>query len=99
MIADFLLRLLIGSCVCIGVWNAFGKDEIMGWLGNILEKHFPEKVNKPIFMCPPCMASLWGSAVWFYLGGGFWLWPVFVLALSGLNVLVVQNLIHESPDE
>ncbi len=90
---DFLLRLLIGCLIIVGVWGAFAKGELLGWFGDRLERRFPEVVLKPIFLCPPCMASLWGSTVWFIFGGDLIFWVPFVLALSGLNRIVAGNLL------
>jgi hypothetical protein len=90
---DFLLLLLIGSLVCVGVWNAFLPGMIFGWLGKIWDRRLPEAFQKPIYSCPPCMASVYGSAVWVLAGGSVELWVPYVLALSGLNRLVSGNLL------
>ena len=44
--------------------------------------------SKPLFICPPCMASVWGTVVWFLAGGSLYLWPFYVLGLSGLVTLI-----------
>lgn len=50
-------------------------------------------ISKPLYGCPPCMASVWGSLVWFFFGIDFLSiqWPLFVLATSGLTYLLIYN--------
>lgn len=90
---NFLTLLVIGCLVCIGIWNAFKPDMIFGWLGKIWDRRFPEWVSKPLYTCPPCMASVHGSWIWFLAGGDLtWGFP-FVLALSGLNRIIAGKLL------
>lgn len=90
---NFLQLLLIGCLVCIGIWNAFKPGMIFGWLGKIWDRRLPEVLQKPLYSCPPCLASIYGSALWILAGGDLTWWPVFVLALSGLNRLVSSKLL------
>lgn len=96
MTAEFFIRLALAALIIVGVWTAFGKGMILGWLGDILERRLPDVFNKPIFACPPCMASTYGTAVWFLTGGeaSFW-WIAFVLALSGAMKLITQNFLRD----
>lgn len=90
---NFLPLLLIASLVCFGVWNAFAPGMILGWLGNIWDRRLPECLQKPLYSCPPCLASIYGSVVWILAGGDLTWWLPFVLALSGLNRIVAGNLL------
>ena len=90
---DFFPRLIIASLVCFGWWSAFGPGMIFGKLGDVWEKRFPDAINKPLWSCPPCLASTVGTVMWFYLGGDWGLWLPFVLALSGFNRIVASNLL------
>jgi hypothetical protein len=47
-----------------------------------------KRISKPIWYCPTCMASVWGTIGHFYLGGEFYLWPVTVLSVAFLNTLL-----------
>lgn len=98
---EILILLVINSFACLGFWNAClyeinNQVEQKGFLWR-LEKWGNGKFwYKPIGGCLPCMASLhsvlpyWGymystgclneNALLFY--------PVYVLALSGLNVII-----------
>lgn len=91
---DFFPRLLIATLVILGIWNATGPGMILERVGNWLERA-PKWFSKPIGLCPPCMAGVHGTWIWFFLGGDWKLWPIFVLALSGLMVLIVKNLFPE----
>lgn len=93
MTSNFLFLLLIGCLICIGIWNAFKPDMLMGWLGEICDRYLPEAVNKPIWSCPPCLASVHGTWIWFLAGGDLTWWLPFVLALSGLNRIVSGKLL------
>jgi hypothetical protein len=42
---------------------------------------------KPLFDCPPCMASVWGLLGWFYLMPGLAIVP-YLLVLCGVNALI-----------
>ena len=90
---DFLPRLLIASLVCFGIWNAFAPGMIFGRLGDIFERRLPQALQKPLYSCPPCLASIYGSVMWFLLGGDTTLWIPFVIALSGFNRIVAANLL------
>lgn len=90
---DFFPRLIISSLVIFGWWNLFAPGMILGRLGDVWEKRLPEAINKPLWACPPCLASTLGSLMWFYLGGGWDLWIPFILALSGFNRIVASNLL------
>lgn len=89
-----LLLLPLASLICIGIWNAFGPGMILGWLGNVWEKRLPDAINKPLWSCPPCMASVHGTWIWMLFGGGLGMWLPFVLALSGLNRIVAAKLLQ-----
>lgn len=93
MNGDFWLRLAVASLVIIGVWNAFGKGQILDALGERMER-WPAWLSKPMGLCPPCMSSTYGTAVWFILGGDAYAWPLFVLALSGAMVLIAKNMLR-----
>ena len=47
-----------------------------------------DMIKKPLFNCPPCMASIWGTAGFVYTGIGWEYWIVWVLSLAGFNYIV-----------
>lgn len=48
--------------------------------------------SKPLFTCPPCMASVWGTVVYWLVQPFTWnalaVWPMYVVMLSGLVALI-----------
>ena len=53
----------------------------------------PEKlvyINKWLWDCPPCMATLYGTFAFFYTDLSFNFLLVFVLAVSGLNAVIAK---------
>jgi len=91
----FLKALLIGNLICVGIWTCFGTGMILGWLGDIWERRLPNAINKPLWMCPPCMASVHGSWVCWMFIGDINVWIPFCLALCGLNKIVTVNFLRE----
>jgi hypothetical protein len=53
-----------------------------------------KRISKPIWYCPTCMASVWGTIGHFYLGGELYLWPVTVLSVAFLNTLLNKWVSH-----
>lgn len=93
MNTDFWLRISIGILVITGIWNAFGRNMIFGELGDFLNALLPKWISKPLFDCPPCMAGVHGTWIWF-LTGGAWPWlPVFIMALSGAMKLITVTFL------
>ncbi len=93
MNGDFWLRMMVASLIIIGVWNLFSPGMLLGKFGDWLLEHAPF-VGKPLGLCPPCCASVYGTAVWFSTGGDWVWWVPFVLALSGFLRLVAGNLLR-----
>lgn len=91
---DFWLRIAVAIPFIIGIYTLFLPDMILGWLGKIFDRRLPEELQKPIYACPPCMSSVWGSVIWFGFGGSVeLLWVVFCLALCGLLKILAHNLL------
>lgn len=86
----FFPTLIIGALVIIAVHNLFADGMLLGWLGRIFDRRLPEPMQKPIYTCRACMASVYGSALWVWAKGDVYTWPVFVIALSGLMVILSE---------
>lgn len=90
---DFWLTLAFGVLWIAGVWTAFRPGMLLGNIADTIEAGLKawfgheqgEYITKPLFRCPPCMASLHGSYVWFVAGGDWWMWFPFVICLCGVN--------------
>lgn len=80
--------LIFNALVVIGVWESTAPGMILekpaAWLESKLGRYWV----KPLFNCPPCMASVWGTAFYFLHDYGRPLW--YVLALAGLIKLILK---------
>lgn len=102
---DLIYTILITCAVTFGVYAAFRYEynlidnrienaQIFGVIACHLDGFLPEIIRKPIYGCPPCMATVWTPIVWFvFLGLPFDL-MVFAawLGVAGINWLIVKNL-------
>lgn len=106
---DFILLLIVGSCWCWGVFTLFHEGYFLERIGNKLRKFdiFPGNksmqerwigtwYSKPLFDCPPCMASIHGlliSAIYYE----WHIYPMgaYMICLCGLNFIVKSILFPE----
>lgn len=53
----------------------------------------PYWLTSPLYSCPPCMSSIWGSGVWFLSVPDplCFDWPIFVLSTSAVTYLIIYN--------
>lgn len=57
-------------------------------------------IRKPLFACPMCMSSIWTLIIWPLLGLKFcWIIPVIMLAVCGVNTVIVSLIKNIIPDE
>lgn len=92
---DFLLHALLTSFAIVGLHTTAEEGMVFEKPADWLYNHLPKWLGKPLIGCPPCMASIWGTASfvflhppvanWMYLGA----WLFFILTVCGMN-----NLIH-----
>ena len=68
------------------------------WLRYKSVQTFGEWWSKPLILCPPCMASVWGTIFYFIFSLVFFgnvlifVWPFYVISLSGLNYVVQRYI-------
>lgn len=93
---EFIIQIVITALWCWGFANAFDEDNIFGGLGKIIKKTAPSWFYKPTIGCVKCMPSIHGT-IWFiyFHEFDFFLWILFIVAVSGLNTIIL-NLF---PDE
>ena len=86
---------LVGNALFIfGLSKLLSEKMIFGRIGAYVQSKIGETASKPLFACPPCMASVWGSA-WFAIFIGEWLiLPLYLILLVGL----VRFMMNLSPD-
>ena len=86
---------LCGNALFIfGLSKLFDENMIFGGIAQRIKAAIGETWSKPLFLCPPCMSSVWGTA-WFALFVGEWLIiPIYLILLVGL----VRFMMNLSPD-
>lgn len=88
------LLLALSSLWCLGLNSLFQENMILEKLGQLFDEMLPAWVNKPLWRCPPCMASFHGTVVYFCALSSeydLWLWLPFVVCLAGLNYIIVNR--------
>lgn len=94
MFTDYLQALAINLFLIVGIWKLFQKDMLLGPIGDWLFNALGKRWSKPVFDCPPCMASVWGTAFFFVSRLQellpWWAWPIHCLALCGLTTLAMM---------
>lgn len=90
LMTDFLLLLILTSCWCFGFRTLFQEGFLFHSLGDKLWA-WSEFWSKPIFQCPPCMASIHGALAYIFFYDGYYGMSIFFLiCLCGLNFLITQ---------
>ncbi len=97
-LTTFFLAVVLSSAFCFGLHVVVKNflDEAFDW--TFEDKwHYTTRgfklMVKPLFACPYCMASIWGTVIFFvFLLPVFSLaiWPVFCICLCGFNYVVNQ---------
>jgi len=81
--------MLLNALVIIGVHEATRIGEVGEPIARKLDE--PDWLRKPTIGCQPCMASLWGTLLFWTIGPRDWkTYPFYVLALSGLMRFIVR---------
>ena len=91
---SFFAALFLGSLWCFGVYAVFDNNHLLGHAGNWIEKHTSENFIRPLFGCPPCMASAHGTIIGLCLFGFSLTIIPYVVMLCGLN-FIIKNLIFK----
>lgn len=83
-------HLAIASCLCLGIYKTFQPGMIFHYLGYLIVNYTPTVLHKPLFKCPPCTASIWGTSYYLIYVGLDWNILLFVMCLAGLNFFTTQ---------
>jgi len=78
---------LIATFICDPDYLFYSKDGKDVMFQSNRDK-FLERWSKPLFLCPTCMASVWGTTLHFALGGDAAYWIPVVLAVAFTNTLL-----------
>lgn len=89
-------QLIIVTAWIWGVKAVFTDPFILHKQGEWLDKKLPSWIRKPLFRCPVCMSSVWGTYFYFYFDhAGIMDWIIFVFALAGISYLLKEFLYPE----
>jgi hypothetical protein len=94
-----MLEIVIFGALCVlGLYAAMGEGMILEKLKDFFERITDNKILRNIrpalYECPICMASIWGTVVWFVMDNSFNpLWVLYVFGVAGFNYVTV-NIIH-----
>lgn len=87
--------LLIGTAWIWGIKAITTYPFIFYKQANFVERYAGKWICKPLFRCPVCMASFWGSFIFAISGLTVYYWPVYVIALAGIQFLLIEYLYPE----
>ena len=96
-----LFAVLIGASLwCFGVHTVANKAILEVFKVNVDKQWYKfskwqRTLLKPLFACPPCMASVHGTIIFFIMlfgSYGILYWPVFCICLCGLNYIITSLL-------
>jgi len=94
----FLLVLVFfNSLFIIGLNVVTEEGYILGFIEVLGNKYLPEWLQKPLYGCPPCMASIHSIYYWFFVDFtpiNLLIYPGYILALAGLNA-IFSSLLNE----
>lgn len=92
---EFILQLLLGSLWCYGIYAVFDNDHLLGPLGDWIESNTSTTFIRPLFGCPPCMASFHGGVLGFVMFGLTWTVLPYMICLCGLNYIIKNIIFHD----
>lgn len=85
----FAALVVIGHWIIQAIWFLCNSDGAFYKPANFIYNTIGAFLSKPLFTCPPCMASVWGSAIfwgfWYIEFHNFdiWFYIPYILSLSG----------------
>lgn len=90
--AYYLIVMFVTLAFIWGLNYACRSGEIFGDPADWMRAHAPKWINTPLFDCPYCMASVWGTIffVVFLWGLPWYLWVIFCFCLTGLGHLIKE---------
>lgn len=96
MNSHFWLTLAATALWIVGVWTLFRPKMILQEFGDWTTYFIGQKASKPLFACPPCMASVHGTLAWFFWGNGSIQWWIpFIVCLCGAMKIITNLFLNE----
>jgi len=87
-----MIYYLILNALFIWGWHVlFNEGMILGKLGEWMTEKLPEWLHKPLFSCPACQSSIYGTIGFFmFVREELYIWPIYCVCLCGLNYLLAK---------
>lgn len=93
---SLLILLVIGVLWTWGIHCLFSEGYILEPVGLVIEKAIGTWACKPLFLCPPCMSSVHGIIIFFWIVDLPWYNVfVYVICLTGINFIIKEWLYLE----
>jgi hypothetical protein len=93
MDSNFLISLFISSLAIFGLYFSFDTNNVLSFFGDFVRKRLPERIQMPLTECVVCMASVWGTILFPFTGVSIFFYPIYIIALAGLNFIVNNRVI------
>jgi quinol-cytochrome oxidoreductase complex cytochrome b subunit len=98
MIEHYLKLILLTALVIWGIHCVLSPRFVFHFIGEWIKRTVGEYWSKPIYSCPACMSSLYGVAACVIARVNFLHAPFFILALCGLNFILIEFLYPSNED-
>jgi len=85
-----ILNIILIALICNGISIATNERMILYKVDIWLEAKLPIWIYKPLLGCVNCMASIWGTAIHFYMGGSLHDWPIVIISAIFVNGLFAE---------
>jgi hypothetical protein len=87
--------LILNSLLIRGLQFAYSPFNVLYFISKaytnlVADKPYLLPLNKPLFNCAPCMASIYGLPGFYYTDLEWYYYPVYVVALAGINTIKTQ---------
>ena len=91
-------HIAIVSLITWGIHFAFRDGSILHGIARIFERTLGTTAAKPVFLCPPCMGSVYGFTFGFYWHGLEFEVAAIMFAVCGLN-FIIKSFVYPEYEE
>lgn len=91
--------LLIGTAWIWGIKAITTHPFIFYKIANDIEQLAGKWICKPLFRCPVCMPSIQGSFLFLISQQNIFHYPIYIIALSGIQFLIIEFLYPEDVED
>lgn len=93
-----IYHMILNALAIIGLHLATGDEMILDKPARYLEVKLPYWMTKPLFNCPTCMASVWGTVYYIaFQPSNILHYPVYILGLAAIATFMTSLLPKDEP--